>query len=81
MEEKKSAIFSLPFHEYRVKRDLSKIRDVCIIVIASHLSNHYSQFFERSKVPIVIINEQKIASLATYMLRDTMQLSFLCRRR
>jgi LacI family transcriptional regulator/LacI family repressor for deo operon, udp, cdd, tsx, nupC, and nupG len=30
-----------------------------IIVIASHLSNHYPRFVDRSKVPIVIINEQK----------------------
>jgi len=27
MEEKKSAIFSLPLHKYQVKRDLSKIRN------------------------------------------------------
>src|SRR5579884_1177976 len=27
MEEKKSPIFSLPFHDYQVKRDVSKIRD------------------------------------------------------
>jgi len=30
-----------------------------IIVIASHLFDQYPRFFERSKVPIVIINEQK----------------------
>jgi len=27
MEEKQSAIVSLPFHEHWVKRDLSKIKD------------------------------------------------------
>jgi len=27
MEEKKSAIFSLPFHDHQAKIDLSKIRD------------------------------------------------------
>jgi DNA-binding LacI/PurR family transcriptional regulator len=30
-----------------------------IIVIASHLSDQYPRFFERSKVPIVVINEQR----------------------
>ena len=30
-----------------------------IIVIASHLFNQYPQYFDRSKVPIVFINEQK----------------------
>jgi DNA-binding LacI/PurR family transcriptional regulator len=30
-----------------------------IIVIASHLIDHYSRYFDRSKVPIVVINEQE----------------------
>ena len=38
---------------------LQKRRVDGIIVIASHLFDQYPQFFGRSKVPIVIINEQK----------------------
>src|SRR5438105_5198124 len=30
-----------------------------IIVIASHLSDHYPRFFDHSEVPIVVINEQR----------------------
>jgi DNA-binding LacI/PurR family transcriptional regulator len=44
-----------------------------IIVIASHLSDHYSQFFERSKVPIVVINEQKPGETLHFVTVDDVQ--------
>jgi LacI family transcriptional regulator/LacI family repressor for deo operon, udp, cdd, tsx, nupC, and nupG len=44
--------------EIAVIETLQKRRVDGIIVIASHLFDRYPRFFERSKVPIVIINEQ-----------------------
>ncbi len=38
---------------------LQKRRVDGIIVIASHLFNQYPRFFDQSKVPIIVINEQK----------------------
>src|SRR5713226_3649543 len=45
--------------ETEVIKVLQQRRVDGIIVIASHLSDHYPRFFERSKVPIVVINEQR----------------------
>jgi len=44
--------------EIAVMETLQKRRVDGIIVIASHLSDRSPRFFERSKVPIVVINEQ-----------------------
>ena len=48
-----------PQREIAVIKMLQKRRVDGIIVIASHLFEQYPRFFERSKVPIVVINEQK----------------------
>jgi DNA-binding LacI/PurR family transcriptional regulator len=45
--------------EIAVIKMLQKRRVDGIIVIASHLFEQYPRLFERSKVPIVVINEQK----------------------
>src|SRR6266699_3618871 len=45
--------------ETEVVKVLQQRRVDGIIVIASHLSDHYPRFFAHSKVPIVVINEQR----------------------
>src|SRR6266704_3068038 len=44
-----------------------------IIVIASHLSDHSSQFFDRGKVPVVIINEQQPGETIHFVTVDDVQ--------
>jgi LacI family transcriptional regulator/LacI family repressor for deo operon, udp, cdd, tsx, nupC, and nupG len=62
-----------PQRETAVIEVLKQRRVDGIIVIASHLSDHYSQFFERSKVPIVIINEQKPGETMHFVTVDDVQ--------
>src|SRR5260370_8866291 len=44
-----------------------------IIVIASHLFDQYPRFFERSKIPIVIINEQNPGETMHFVTVDDVQ--------
>jgi DNA-binding LacI/PurR family transcriptional regulator len=62
-----------PQRETAVIEVLKQRRVDGIIVIASHLSDHYSQFFERSKVPIVVINEQKPGETMHFVTVDDVQ--------
>jgi DNA-binding LacI/PurR family transcriptional regulator len=62
-----------PQRETAVIEVLKQRRVDGIIIIASHLSNHYSQFFERGKVPIVIINEQKPGETMHFVTVDDVQ--------
>jgi DNA-binding LacI/PurR family transcriptional regulator len=41
-----------------------------IIVIASHLIDRYSRYFDRSKVPIVVINEQELGETIHFVTVD-----------
>jgi DNA-binding LacI/PurR family transcriptional regulator len=62
-----------PDRETAVIEVLKQRRVDGIIVIASHLSDHYSQYFERSKVPIVIINEQEPGETMHFVTVDDVQ--------
>jgi DNA-binding LacI/PurR family transcriptional regulator len=62
-----------PQRETAVIEVLKQRRVDGIIVIASHLSDHYSQYFERSKVPIVVINEQKPGETMHFVTVDDVQ--------
>jgi DNA-binding LacI/PurR family transcriptional regulator len=52
---------------------LQKRRVDGIIVIASHLFDQYPRFFERSKIPIVIINEQNPGETMHFVTVDDVQ--------
>jgi DNA-binding LacI/PurR family transcriptional regulator len=52
---------------------LQKRRVDGIIVIASHLFDQYPRFFERSKIPIVVINEQKPGETMHFVTVDDVQ--------
>jgi DNA-binding LacI/PurR family transcriptional regulator len=62
-----------PQREIAIIKMLQKRRVDGIIVIASHLFEQYPRFFEHSKIPIVVINEQEPGESMHFVTVDDVQ--------